>query len=411
MASDLPAKEINGINLENYYPSQRSCNSVSYIHKKFFNNSKETVPGVSQNTDKTDLKIIDRMKKTRHKISKQNKANKTDKDIDETSVCNEEVLGQTIRFAKNIVPIVIPPSANNRSPVYYTIKTSRKSRLRNNKSGDYPVTQDSKTYRKQQEKKIIETFRKENFKSQTESFSHESISRSSIENIVISQSLNSSVSALSARKVRKTRLNDKRLNRSHVAASESLEAVATELLQTSGEAKIKIQLMDDTAKDLFYESIRKPVIEAIRESVAEIMHSKEEESKTVHRYVQCHSQKLDNILDKLACIEKRLDGAEEKVKIRKGRCKGSALEEIGEDISKENEDSEDEMAFVYGAEEKRKGRCASGIVRLNPLQKIEEVSPCSGDGEVIRQKAIAPTLSSRPDKIPTRYCWTDSTNQ
>ncbi|XP_063366612.1 uncharacterized protein LOC134655080 [Cydia amplana] len=409
MAPDFPAKEINGINLENYYPSQRCCNSVSYIHKKFFNNSKETVPVVSQNTDKPDLKIIDR-KKTRHKIPKQNKGNKTEKDVDETSVCNDEVLGQTIRFAKNIVPIVIPPSANDRSPVYYTIKTSRKSRLRNNKSGDYPVTQDSKTYRKQQEKKIIETFRKENFKSQTESFSHESISRSSVENIVISQSLNSSVSELSARKVRKSRHSEKRLNRSHVAASESLEALATELLQTSGEAKIKIHLMDDTAKDLFYESIRNPVIEAIRESVAEIMYSKEEESKTVHRYVQYNNQKLDNILDKLACIEKRLDSAETKVKIRKERYKASALEEIGEDMAEGNEDSEDEMAIVYNTEEKRKGRCASGIVRLNPLQIIKEASPCSGDGEVITQKA-APTISSRPDKIPTRYCWTDSANQ
>ncbi|XP_047996964.1 uncharacterized protein LOC125234667 [Leguminivora glycinivorella] len=271
MAPDLPAKEINGINLENYYPSQRSCNSVSYIHKKFFSNTKEAVPevpDVGSNIENGDLKTRESVKKIKQKIFKQ-KSNKTNRDIEETSVCNDEVLGQTIRFAKNIVPIVIPPNANDRSPVYYTIKTSRKSRLKNNKSGDYPVTQDSKTYRKQQEKKVIETFRKENYKSHTESFSHESISRSSVENIVISQSLNSTVSELSERKVRKTRRHEKRMNSSHVAASESLEALATEILQTSGEAKIKIHLMDDTAKDLFYESVRIPVIEAIRESVAE----------------------------------------------------------------------------------------------------------------------------------------------
>lgn len=122
---------MNGINLADYFPSTRTYNSVVYVHKKFFNDWKEKAP-IADVSEK--IENIEPIPKEPKKINKRDKlkskVNYDARNINQTSVNNDEVLGQTIRFAKNIVPIVIPPSQDT-SPVYYTIKTSRKSRAAN----------------------------------------------------------------------------------------------------------------------------------------------------------------------------------------------------------------------------------------------------------------------------------------
>ncbi|XP_073954061.1 uncharacterized protein [Choristoneura fumiferana] len=415
MASELPA-EVNGINLADYFPSTRSYNSVVYVHKKFFNDHKEKAP-IADISDKIEnIEPIQKECKKKYKKDKlKNKVSNDEKNHNQTSVNNDEVLGQTIRFAKNIVPIVIPPNQDT-SPVYYTIKTSRKSRVTKCKPRDSDLTHDL-TYEKQQRKKIIETFRKEKYKSHTECYSHESVSRSSksntSENIIINHSLCCSFSEISEEKHNRLRKVSKKPEK-RLMASESFEALATELLNTSGDANIKIHLMNDTAKDLFYASIRNPVIEAIKESVSEIItHKGSPECKVVHKYVQCHTQKLDNILDKLTCIEKKLNCADEKVKTQNVKVFKSALEEIGEDIIENEDMSEDEdVSNAYSALEQRKVRCPSGVTKLSPIQKNLEKELNIGGGEEMpgAKTSVTPkVLSDRPNRIPARYCWTDST--
>lgn len=385
------------------------------MHKKFFNDCKEKAP-IADVSEK--IENIEPIPKEPKKISKRDKlkskVNYDARNINQTSVNNDEVLGQTIRFAKNIVPIVIPPSQDT-SPVYYTIKTSRKSRATKCQPRESDLTHDL-TYEKQQRKKIIETFRKEKFKSHTECYSHESVSRSTksntSENLNINQSLCCSLSEISEEKHNRLRKVNKKSEK-RLIASESFEALATELLNISGDAKIKIHLMNDTAKDLFYESIRNPVIEAIKESVSEIItHKGTPECKVVHKYVQCQTQKLDNILQKLTCIEKKLNCADEKARTQNVKMFKSALEEIGEDIIENEDVSDDEdVSNTYSALEQRKARCPSAVIKLSPQKNFEKELNIGGGEEMpsVKTSVTPKVLSDRPNRIPTRYCWTDST--
>ncbi|CAB3229106.1 unnamed protein product [Arctia plantaginis] len=307
------SKQINGINFDNYIAQRRSYNSVVFVHKKYLEEpepAEEKVQKVKakrekkhkqeKNQDKcqqfTSVSIPD----NRFKSVKTNKI----------SCNNNTVLDQTIKFAKDIVPLIIPPD-EDKSNVFYTIKTSKKHTRKEKKPPASNLDHHQLAQEQQESKKLIETFRKV----KKESFSvHESISHSSsntLEDLNIDQSLCCTFSEVSEKKYHKKDKHHSKTS-SHdqkFAISESFEAVATENI--GGDARIKIHLMNEKDKHFLSETIKEPVLKAIRNCILELNNNNTNtELPAIQKYIKTNSQKLDNILDKLTSIERKLESYE-----------------------------------------------------------------------------------------------------
>ncbi|XP_026740061.1 101 kDa malaria antigen-like [Trichoplusia ni] len=436
-------KEINGVNLANYFPHQRSFNSVVFIHKKFLDEPKYELPTLKSKKEKK-LKGDKSQQFNSEKNTELSKA-RTYK-VDNGNV-NDSVLEQTIRFAKNIVPLVIPPS-EDKLPVYYTIKTAKKHKKKEKMPQEPTFEPHEMAYPRNEGKKVIETYRKvrkESF-SVRESVSH--CSNNTLDDLNINQSISCSFSEVSEKKYHKKE-KEKSHSHSHskkhieapkVVVSESFEAIATE---NAGDSRIKIHLMTDKDKSFLTDSIKVPVLNAIRDCIAELNGNSNTEITTVQKTIKCNTQKLDTILDKLACIEQKLDAQEKKLaaqekerekqrererekerekerenlikqvqekkvesKVQVSAAKPSKLEELGADLIEIKEDysSEEELH-----QELLDRRSKSVVVDFMPDDKSDRKTESLGGGEVgsTRASSSVGIKPDRPNRIPARFCWTD----
>lgn len=369
--------------MNNYFPCQRTFDTVLYVHKRVLKQD-----GADE---ETKIKQVKAEKKTKDKIIN------TTKNYERKR--NESVLEQTVRFAKHLAPIVIPPNEGSITPVFYTVETCSKCRKKDKKPKD---VQDDATYEKNTRKKIIETYRNERKNGRkhsiAESLSHSSQS-STLDDTNINQSLSCTISEQSDKrqKYTKNEVNTKRKRyKDKFVISESFEAVATEFAE-SDDTKIKVQLMNNLEKNTFCDSIKLPVLNAVRECISEFNNIEvREEVKTVQRIVNCNTDKLDKILNRLTFIEKYLQNIEHtKVNTKSPRqaAKASTLEQLGEDI--DNEKSYDEE---YES------------VKRNKTKHEDNRMENMGCGEVVHMRASTSVAvkTDKPNRIPARFCWTDA---
>ncbi|KAG6457185.1 hypothetical protein O3G_MSEX010155 [Manduca sexta] len=396
MALDWPSalKEINGINLENYFLHQRDFNCAVYFHKKFQRDRKN----ICQEKIKKEKNKCKHDKtqqfNTDFDADRERKTNKLD-------VNNESVLEQTIKFAKNLVPIVIPPS-RDKSPTYYTVKTAKKSK-RKSKKHTSSCERDA-TYEKAKCNKVTQTYRKEKV-SHRESFSvRESNSRSSrcntLDDINMNQSLSCTMSEVSERKYRKKEIVHKPKSRDtrKLIVSESFEALATENI--AGEGNIKIHLMNNRDKNLLTDGIRDPLLDYIKDCLVEIKTIDVKSGVTaLQRAVINNTEKLDCILEKLSSIERKLDSALRNDQYNQ-KAKFSTLEQLGEDLIEVKEASEDESQDVISKDDKVVEFIYSGRKRTDMSH---------GEGGI--QQTSVGVKTDHGNKQPTRFCWTDSINR
>uniref|UniRef100_A0A2H1W303 SFRICE_002796 n=1 Tax=Spodoptera frugiperda TaxID=7108 RepID=A0A2H1W303_SPOFR len=405
-------KEVNGINLANYFPHQRSYNSVVYIHKKYLD--EQNAPEVKKEKVKPKKERKSKHDKCQQFNSEKNtEISNNNRTYKISGNNNDSVLEHTIRFAKNIVPLVIPQS-DEKLPVYYTIKSSKKHKKREKKPQE-SFEHREQAYEKSEPKKVIETYRKV----RKESFSvRESISSSNtLDDLNINQSLTCTLSELSEKKFRKKETHSikKSHNAPKITVSESFEAIATE---NQGDSKIKIQLMNDKDKNVLTESIKMPILSAIKECISELSNSQHNnEMTTMQRILKCNTSKLDTILEKIARIEKRLEvcSLEKKVSLTDRKAsstvltpssKPSALEQLEEDLVEDKEDysSEEELH-----QEMLDRRSKSAVTELTPDEKSGIKDSSLGAGEVgFKEPPIVGIKPTRPNRIPARFCWTDT---
>lgn len=318
---------------------------------------------------------------------------------------NDSVLHQTIRFAKNLVPLVIPPSDGS-DQVFYTIKTCTKCKKKDHDEENCEKLDDA-TFEKKKSKKLIETFKRQK-KTHRDNFSTESATQSSISNTLddsnINQSLSCTTSELSDKREKchkNTEYNKRKKRDSNMfRISESFEGLATEL-NDAGDTKIKIHLMTEKEKKDLSESIQMPIINAVNDCVKNLNDTQmKNDIKAIQELVIKNSKKLDSILDRLACIENHLSN--EKASPRSPNPKArkpSRLEQIGEDILHETEySSEEEMP--------KRDRQSDGITVLMHRDKKTENLGC---GELLENKSSTSVgVRTERNRLPARFCWTDA---
>ena len=437
------------MNLANYFPHQRSYNSVVFIHKKYLDDYKSPESKVKLKSKK------DKKYKYFHDKGQQFNSDKyTDVSTNKTYKAShnneQDVLDHTIRFAKNLVPLVIPQS-DEKIPVFYTVKTTKRHRKVEKKHESSFDHQGTTQEEKGDSKKVFETYRKV----RKESYSvRESLSQGSsntLDDLNVNQSLCCTLSEVSEKKCHKReRSHHKKVNDgSKLVVSESFEALATE---NQGESKIKIHLMNEKDKNFLSDSIKAPILSALRECISEINNcNNTTDIIRLQKTLKSNTSKLDTILEKIACIENKLDShaEEQKIEIRAPHAveqkpeirvpekkleilaleensesvlvkkplsavpsvqrKPSALEELEEDTieSKDYYSSEEELH-----QESLYRRSKSAVTELVSEEKLGKRPPSSGCGEVGGLKGpygpSAAVKPERPNRIPARFCWTDA---
>ncbi|CAK1550794.1 unnamed protein product [Leptosia nina] len=388
--------DIPGIDLSKYVRDPRSYNPILYIHKKLLPYAKNEIK--IQDCKKVDKGIqFDHEKfqpKYKTKIINHN---------------NDPVVEQTIKFAKEIIPITIPPSTDASTEPIYFIKSNKCQKRKKT---------DSKLHQKNNaacEKERSHNFTDEVNKTNQTFSGRESLSRSShnntIDDIQENRSFSCSLSEHSEKRnlkrekfLQKCKDNDVRM-----IASESFEALA-ENLNSSGDAKIKIHLMNGKDKSLLCESIRTPVIKAIRECILETQNTSEVnfELKNIQSTVKNNTHKLDIILEKINNIEKKLELLNDGVRMPKI----SKLEELEQDVILRDSTSEEELAQIHFNKKKK-----VKVITLSPKHEeveIEDSVRKLDRGEFPSQFQSSSQLNVRsenPSRIPARFCWTDVGNQ
>ncbi|XP_063894208.1 uncharacterized protein LOC135117832 [Helicoverpa armigera] len=411
-----PVKEINGVNLANYIPHQRSHNSIVFIHKRYFDDNKHNEAKKEKNKPKKDLKQVKYDKSQQFNSDKNTEVSNNNRTY-KISNTNDSVLDHTIKFAKTLVPLVIPPSEDN-LPVFYTIKSTKKHRKKEKKPQETSFEHPAPTYDRTEPKKVIETYRKvrKDF-SVKETASH--CSTNTLDDLNINQSLCCTFSEVSEKKYHKKEKchTKKHHDKQKFIVSESFEALATE---TPGDSKIKIHLMNEKDKNYLSDSIKTPILTAIRECISELSNCNSDSGlTTVQKILKCNTSKLDTILERITCIEKRLDirdnekktdlqAIEKKLlpRIQMSRSKTSALEELEEDMTETKEDysSEEELH-----QEMLDRRSKSAVIELVSEDRSEKKASSLGGGEVGGMKESTIGIKpDRPNRIPTRFCWTDA---
>lgn len=348
---------------------------------------------------------------------------------------NNSVLEQTMQFAKNIVPIVIPPT-KDQYPMYYAIKATKKCKKQTKVPENSEGTQDI-TYKKEKSRKVG-TYRSERVGK--ESFSvKETISYSSrsdtLNEIHLDQSLCCSFSDASEQKHKKKGKKEKR-DSQKFAVSESFEALASNYCN-NGDTKIKVHLMNDTDKSLLADNIKMPILNAIKDCIIDINKREiDEVITTVHKFIKCNTQQLDNIMKKVTCVERKIDdylikeiesdnpnpmlptitlpptSVPNVQKFHKEfkLAKLSALERLEDDILEVNVNSEGEEEFLQSIDltARKNVKSKSAVTQIKDkatecVDKKEENKSEIGCGET----AIAAGMGARPNnRPPARYCWT-----
>ncbi|XP_026320789.1 uncharacterized protein LOC113230896 [Hyposmocoma kahamanoa] len=435
-----PPYSHGGIDLSNYFPSERYFNSVVYIHKKFLK------PKEKKEKDK----VNDKEKKPKKlKKTKADKCQQFASDVIRAEIpiyqdsgehiglkndIHNSVLGQTMQFAKNIVPIIIPPT-KEQCPVYYAIKATKKSKKQAKVPENFDGTQDI-TYKKEKSRKV-ETYRSERVGK--ESFSvKETISYSSrsdtLNEIHLDPSLCCSFSDASEQKHQKKRKKEKKDSQKFIV-SESFEAFASKYC-SHGDTKVKVHLMNDTDKSLLADNIKVPILNAIRDCIKDINKRETDEVITaVYKFVQCNTQQLDNIMEKVTRVEKKVDeyfikekelicpklvlptatmpaaklpsARSEKFSKEIKQQKLSALERLEDDILDANSEGEEEFLQSIDLTARRKVKSKSAVMEITDkaadgVQRTEENMSEIGCGETL----IATGMGARPNRLPARYCWT-----
>uniref|UniRef100_A0A2A4JCS3 Uncharacterized protein n=1 Tax=Heliothis virescens TaxID=7102 RepID=A0A2A4JCS3_HELVI len=413
-----PVKEINGVNLANYFPHQRSHNSIVFIHKKYLDDNKPNEVKKEKVKPKKDKKV--KYDKSQQFSSDKNTEVSDNNRTYKISNNNDSVLDHTIKFAKTLVPLVIPPS-EDKMPVFYTIKSTKKHRKKERKPHETSFERHEPIYERKEPKKVIETYRKvrkENF-SVRESVSHSSTN--TLDDLNINQSLCCTFSEVSEKKYHKKEKPhvNKKHDKKNFIVSESFEALATE---TPGDSKIKIHLMNEKDKNFLSDSIKTPILNALRECISELSNcNANSDMTTVQKILKCNTSKLDTILERISCIERKLDIRENDKKydaqtiekkllprIQMSKSKSSALEELEEDITETKEDSR------YSSEEELHQemldrRSKSAVIELVSEDRSEKKASSLGGGELGALKESTVGIKpDRPNRIPTRFCWTDA---
>lgn len=425
--------------MTNYFPSERYFNSVVYIHKKFLK------PKEKKEKDKD--KVSDKEKKPKKvKKTKADKCQQFASDVIRAEIpiyqdsgvrvgvknnTNNSVLEQTMQFAKNIIPIIIPPT-KEQLPVYYEVKATKKSKKQTKVPENFEGTQDI-TYKKEKSRKV-ETYRSERVGK--ESFSvKETISYSSrsdtLNELQLDPSLCCSFSDTSDQKHPKKGKKEKRYSQKLVV-SESFEAFAAKYCNNS-DTKIKLHLMNDTDKSLLADNIKTPILNAIKDCIKDINKREiDEVITTVYKFVKCNTQQLDSIMEKVTCVERKIDEYFVKEKEQSNpklvlstatipsagpdKCykeiqqhKVSVLEKLEDDILEVNVNSEGEEEFLQSIDltARRKLKSKSAVTQITNkaaecVERKEENMSEMGCGETVAGTG----MGARPNKLPARYCWT-----
>ncbi|XP_063830528.1 uncharacterized protein LOC135079843 [Ostrinia nubilalis] len=434
MESDFPSPGgVNGINLANYFPNRRSNNTVVYFHKRFLPDTKEEkVQDIKKDIKPNNVKCKKKKTSNNIKHDKSQKHNSETANQQTFKYENIEVvpftnsaLEQTIKFSKNLVPLVIPqPKESLESPVIYTVKTSRKHK-KQDKKRECSIEKDV-TYNKDH----LKNFEDKNRKRRKENYSaRESIdpsSQNTLDDIHININQSCSFSESTEVKFHKRESSNNKIsndNSQKFFISNSFEALANGSVSDGN--KIKIHLMNETDKTQFRESIRNPIVNTIRDYLSQINgnDSLNNDLNTVKKVLLSNSQKLDDILAKLACIEKKIENnAKQTNKTQKTprvqSAMASKLEELGQDIVevKEHEisDEEDLTEEYNNMLRRRRNGGKSVVVEIKPKEKDDKKNESLACGEEVpgplnetssvSQLGIKP---DRPSRLPARFCWTD----
>ncbi|XP_045526143.1 uncharacterized protein LOC123715247 [Pieris brassicae] len=378
--------DIPGINLSNYVRDPYSYNPVVYIHKKL-------VPYANTIENPTLTTTSDKCLQFNHEEHES---------IFRTKLVNpnkDPLVEQTIKFAKDLIPLTIPPSTDAFPDPLYLIKTKKCQKRKKTECNCEKET--NATYQKT--KDVTDLSKSRNLCSGRESLSRSS-NNNTLDDIQENRSLNCSSSDLSEKRnvKREKFLHKCKQNDVQMIASESFEALA-ENLNSTGDAKIKIHLMNEKDKSLLCESIKTPVIKAIRECIQEI-HNTDATNFGWQNMIENTSQKVEIILEKLEKIEKKLESFYDRTKIPKM----SKLEELEQDVITRDSTSEEELVQIHLARKTK-----SKLVRtLSPNQEeTEDGSSRKMDrGELPSCFQSSSQLNIRPEnpsRLPARFCWTD----
>ncbi|GBP63555.1 hypothetical protein EVAR_61295_1 [Eumeta japonica] len=409
----------------NYYPATSSYNSVLYIHKRFLPEIKERPceelteeeslgKSKKQNTmGKQKIKQIkqfqrNKLKNRKHKGTSTS-SQKIGRSQDRISSTHDGVIEETIKFAKELIPCLMPPKKDESpSSIHYTIEVKKNKKKKKELKCDVNL----KTLRRNVGCQVTSSSKKE-FTAQKNSISDSANSRRTItqsprsnctDDVHLNQSLCCSLSEISARKVTQiySTRKEKTFHEKNIIHSDSFEALAT-ALKGSGDAKLKVHLMSDAEKNDLIEHLRSPIVKSIKDYMTRAHLQRETtENKKIQNAIDNNSQKIDSILQKLSNIEQKLD---ERTKIKMHKSVKSEvqpkLEDLGQDLIEEEDYEDPEMDtsnFVI-----RKAM-STGVVK----------SPLKEDGDVYRLSNIRSGEASseikpiRSNKLPARYCWTDA---
>lgn len=391
----MPAvEEINGINLDNYFLYKRDFNCFVYIHKKYLNTH-------GLNKKQSELKAENRKRQRCQQTEKKDTLCK------KKANGNGSVLEQTIRFAKNLIPLTIPPSRDE-SPVYYTIKTTKTSKKKIKKE---PSLEENIIYDKGKLKTVTKTFKKKKSRDLRESLSiKDSVNQSSgsntLDDMNTNQSLSCTLSEVSDKKYHKREVNRsmKRHDSKKFVISKSFEAIAAE--KVSEDADIKIHLMNEHDRKMLIESIRKPVLTTIQDCLGKLNNNV---AKTnigdVEKNIISNANKLDIIIEKLARIEKKLQAEMEyKYQTTKQiKDKTSTFERLGEDVIEENDISCSEEESQYPTDIVTTNNVLEYVMKEKKRSKLE-----CGETGILKTSASVGVKTDLPSRLPTRFCWTDT---
>ncbi|XP_041984344.1 uncharacterized protein LOC121736938 [Aricia agestis] len=386
MESGIPNLEIDGIDLSNYVRDPNSYNPIVYIHKR---NLKRGM------TDDDDIipKMLDK--------GQQFDSNDENKDTYDNNITNEDFLDATMKktthFAKTLIPITIPPKANDEN-VYYTIKSSKKSRTENRGCRcnlDDPNLNNIKDSNKKEKIKSKKDFKPKKYLKTTETITQSSETTVPSSDDTHNQTL-SELSEFSENKLKESA--NKRKHDTKIIPSQSFQTLAEE---NQDVGKIKIQIMNDKERQTFCESICIPLVNAVKDSI-----SADELNKgllAVQNKVDKFSEKLDNVLERLSRIDEKLSSTVNNTIMVDNQAHKSVEEE--NTIERDNPKETD----CNRKEEPKKVKKLQNRNDLS-IQDLEEDE--EGRGERVPESlnvsslvGVAPTPVHR---LPARFCWTDT---
>ncbi|XP_064073878.1 uncharacterized protein LOC135193802 [Vanessa tameamea] len=330
------------------------------------------------------------------------------------------LLEQTIKFAKDIIPLTIPPSTNTISnPVYYTVKSSKQTKRKHGSCEHKPKHADVKLNEVKLKRETGVKQERKRAKGRNVDSSSRSSQNNTIDDTNENHSLCCSLSEISDQKhlkeshERKSRRKDIR----KIIPSDTFEAVATEYINTN-DSNIKIHLMNEKEKQLLCDSISAPVAKTMKELFLDlnVQSDVRDDIFHVHKLIETQSNKLDSVLEKLTRIENKIDNITKDQKTGRDdnfkTLKTSKLEEIGKDILnvKENFSSEEELAQVELLM-KKTGKTSSVTSMATKDKDGTEDDFSKGENVPEYYKASTSQViikPERPNRIPARFCWTDT---